>query len=56
MTEKIIRVNAKETAKGLWYLEVTGEKVTSNDVDILKVIQEKEKEFQDDNRQMVDDK
>ena len=48
-TEKRIRVNAKSTAKGIWCLdvtvEVTGEDVTIQDVDVLKVIQEKEKEF-----------
>ncbi len=59
MTEKRIRVNAKETAKGLWYLDVTvevsGEDVTADSVDILKVIQAKEKEFHDDGRKLVND-
>jgi len=59
MTEKRIRVNAKETAKGFWYLdvtvEVTGDEVTSDDVDILKVIQAKEKEFRENNRKLVGD-
>lgn len=59
MTEKRIRVNAKSTAKGLWYLDVTvevsGEAVNAADVDVLKVIREKEKEFQADGRQMVRD-
>lgn len=59
MTEKRIRVNAKSTAKGLWYLDVTvevsGEEVTAEHVDVLKVIQAKEKEFHDDGRKMVGD-
>jgi len=59
MTEKRIRVNAKETAKGLWYLDVTvevsGEHVSADDVEILKVIQSKEKEFRENNRKMVGD-
>ena len=45
MTEKRIRVNAKQTAKGLWYLDVTvevsGEEVTADSIDVLKVIQAK---------------
>ena len=59
MTEKRIRVNAKSTAKGIWSLdvtvEVTGENITANDVDVLKVIQEKEKEFREDGRQLAGD-
>ena len=59
MTEKRIRVNAKSTAKGLWTLdvtvEVTGEDVTGADVDILSIIQEKEKEFRADGRQLAGD-
>jgi hypothetical protein len=59
MTEKRIRVNAKATAKGLWQLdvtvEVTGEEVSADSVDVLKVIQAKEKEFRDDDRKMVGD-
>ena len=59
MTEKRIRVNAKSTAKGLWSLDVTaevsGEDVTGADVDVLKIIQEKEKEFRDNGRQMAGD-
>ena len=59
MNEKRIRVNAKSTAKGLWQLDVTvevsGEEVTSDDVDVLKVIKAKEKEFADDGRKMAGD-
>ena len=59
MTEKRIRVNAKQTAKALWYLDVTvevsGEEVSADDVEILKVIQAKEKEFRENNRKMVGD-
>lgn len=59
MTEKRIRVNAKETAKGFWQLditiEVTGDDITADDVDILKVIQAKEKEFRENNRKLVGD-
>ena len=59
MTEKRIRVNAKETAKGTWYLDVTvevsGEQVDADDVDILKVIQAKELELRADNRKLVGD-
>lgn len=59
MTEKRIRVNAKETAKGTWYLDVTvevsGEQVDADDVDILKVIQAKELELRADNRKIVGD-
>lgn len=59
MSEKRIRVNAKSTAKGIWCLdvtvEVTGEDVTIQDVDVLKVIQEKEKEFREDGRQLAGD-
>jgi len=43
MTEKRIRVNAKSTAKGIWSLDVTveisGEKVGGEDVDVLKILQ-----------------
>lgn len=59
MTEKRIRVNAKETAKGFWYLDVTvevsGEDVSADDIEILKVIQAKEQEFRENNRKMVGD-
>lgn len=59
MTEKRIRVNAKSTAKGLWTLDVTlevsGEEVTADDVDVLSIIQAKEKEFRGDNRKMAGD-
>lgn len=59
MTEKRIRVNAKQTAKGFWYLDVTvevsGEEVTADGIDILKVIQAKEKEFHNDGRELVGD-
>ncbi len=59
MTEKRIRVNAKETAKGVWYLDVTvevsGEDVSADNIDVLKVIQAKEKEFREDNRKLVGD-
>lgn len=55
--EKRIRVNAKSTAKGIWCLdvtvEVTGEDVTTHDVDVLKIIQEKEKEFREDGRKLA---
>lgn len=59
MTEKRIRVNAKQTAKGIWYLDVTvevsGEDVSADDIDVLKVIQAKEKEFLENGRIMVGD-
>ena len=59
MTEKRIRANAKQTAKNLWYLdvtvEVTGEEVSSDDINILEVIQSKEKELRDDSRKLVSD-
>ncbi len=59
MTEKRIRVNAKETAKGFWYLDVTvevsGQKVSADSIDVLKIIQAKEKEFREDNRKLVGD-
>lgn len=59
MTEKRIRVNAKQTAKGPWYLDVTvevsGEQVDADDIDILKVIQAKELELRADNRKLVGD-
>ena len=59
MTEKRIRVNAKETAKGSWYLDVTvevsGEQVDADDIDILKVIQAKELELRADGRKLVGD-
>ena len=59
MTEKRIRVNAKETAKGAWYLDVTvevsGEQVDADDIDILKVIQAKELEMRADGRKLVGD-
>lgn len=58
-TEKRIRVNAKQTAKNYWYLDVTvevsGSDVTADDVDVLTVIQAKEKELRGDNRQLVGD-
>lgn len=57
MTEKRIRVNAKSTAKGVWTLDVTvevnGEEVSGADADVLAIIKEKEKEFQEDNRKMA---
>ncbi len=59
MSEKRIRVNAKSTSKGVWSLDVTvevsGEKVTGADVDVLKIIQEKEKEFREDDRVLTGD-
>ena len=59
MTEKRIRVNAKSTAKGIWSLDVTievaGESVEPTEVDVLKIIQEKEKEFREDGREMAGD-
>lgn len=58
-TEKRIRANAKSTAKGIWYLDVTvevsGENVTVDEVDVLKIIKEKEKEFREDGRQLAGD-
>lgn len=58
MTEKRIRVNAKSTAKGLWYLDVTveiiDEEVKASDIDIISVIKEKEKEFLADGRKLVE--
>lgn len=59
MTEKRIRVNAKQTAKGSWYLDVTievaGENVDADDIDILRIIQLKEQEFRADKRKIVGD-
>jgi len=59
MTENRIRVNAKSNMKGVWSLDVTveatGEDIISFDVDVLKVIQEKEKEFRADGRVMAGD-
>jgi len=59
MTEKRIRVNAKTTTKGIWSLDVTveisGADVSASDVDVLKIIQEKEKEFRDDGRILAGD-
>ena len=59
MTEKRIRVNAKSTAKGIWSLDVTvevsGEDITGSDIDVLKIIQEKEKEFRENGRQLAGD-
>jgi len=59
MTEKRIRVNAKQTAKGSWYLdvtiEVTGEQVDADDIDILRIIQLKEQEFRAAKRKIVGD-
>ena len=59
MNEKRIRVNAKSTAKGIWSLDITvevsSEAVTAADVDVLKIIQEKEKEFREDGRKLAGD-
>jgi len=59
MTEKRIRVNAKQTAKASWYLDVTvevgGEKVDADDIDILRIIQLKEQEFRAANKKIVGD-
>ena len=59
MTEKRIRVNAKQTAKGNWYFDVTievgGEKVDADDIDILRIIQLKEQEFRAAKRKIVGD-
>ncbi len=59
MTEKRIRVNAKQTAKGSWYFDVTievgGEDVDADDIDILRIIQIKEQEFRVANRKIVGD-
>jgi len=59
MTDKRIRVNAKQTAKGSWYLDVTvevgGEKVDADDIDILRIIQLKEQEFRVANKKIVGD-
>jgi len=59
MTEKRIRVNAKSTSKGIWALDVTveisGEDVSGADVNVLEIIQAKEKEFRDDGRKLAGD-
>ncbi len=59
MTEKRIRVNAKQTAKGSWYFDVTieigGEDVDADDIDILRIIQLKEQEFRAAHRKIVGD-
>ena len=59
MNEKRIRVNAKSTSKGIWSFDVTvevsGEEVTGADADVLKIIQEKEKEFKENDRQIAGD-
>jgi len=57
--DKRIRVNAKSTAKGLWTLdvavEVTGQNIVSEDVDVLSIIKDKEREFREDGRQLAGD-
>lgn len=59
MTEKRIRVNIKQTAKGLHYLDVTvevsGEDVTANDVNVLEILIIKESELKNDGRKLVGD-
>lgn len=59
MTEKRIRVNIKQTAKGLHYLDVTvevsGEDVTANDVNVLEILRIKESELKNDGRKLVGD-
>lgn len=59
MTEKRIRVNIKQTAKNLHYLDVTvevsGEDVTVIDVNVLEILKIKEKELKDDGRKLVGD-
>jgi hypothetical protein len=57
MTERRIRVNAKQTAKGLWQLDVTveatGNNISHDEADVLTVIRAKEVEFRADSRKMV---
>jgi len=59
MTEKRIRVNIKQTAKGLHYLDVTvdvsGEDVLPNDVNVLEILKIKEDELKNDGRLLVGD-
>lgn len=59
MNEKRIRVNAKSTSKGVWSFDVTvevsGEEVTGTNADVLKIIQEKEKEFKEAGRKLAGD-
>ena len=59
MTEKRIRVNVKQTSKGLHYLDVTvevsAEQVAANDVNVLEILKSKEQELKYDGRKIVGD-
>ena len=59
VTEKRIRVNAKQTAKNLWYFDVTvevsGIDLSADDIDILAITLAKEKEYRNDKRKLVSD-
>ena len=59
MTEKRIRVNAKQTAKGLWQLDVTVElndvEIESEHPDVLAEIIHQEKLFKENGKKMAGD-
>lgn len=57
--DKRVRVNAKSSVKGIWTLdvavEVTGQNILSEDVDVLSIIKDKEREFREDGRTLGGD-
>ena len=59
MSENRVRVNARSTSKGVWSLDVTvevsGEEVSNEGVDVLSVIKEQEKQFREDGRKLAGD-
>ena len=59
MTEKRIRTNAKQTAKGTWQLDVTveisGEELQSEHPDVLGEIIYQEKIFRDNGKKLAGD-
>ena len=59
MTEKRIRVNAKQTAKGLWQLDITveisGTELTNEHPDVLGEIIHQEKILRDIGKKLAED-
>jgi len=59
MTEKRIRVNTKQTAKGLWQLDVTvelnGVELENEHPDVLGEVIHQEKLFRENSRKMAGD-
>lgn len=59
MAEKRVRINVKQTAKGFHYIdvtvEVTDEKVTADDINVLEILKIKETELKNDKRKLVVD-